>query len=101
MFDRLAWCAVSLLQLDYFLVEVQAHQRRLTPLPGKASHWESQLHVVFDESFENFIAHPLTALADLCGPVLVEAIPAIDVAVGSRRFDQKCEWLHQNSGQSH
>ena len=91
--DLLAGDAVLLLQLHRPFVEVHAHQCRLAPLPGKPRQLKSQAHVILHEPFEHGVAHALASRADLSGAALVEAVPAIDVAVGTRGFNQKCKRL--------
>jgi len=54
--------AVFFLEFHHPLIEVKAHQSRLTALPGKPGYRKTQLHIIFDQFFKDLIAHPLFAV---------------------------------------
>jgi hypothetical protein len=93
--DLLAGAAVLLLQLHGLTIEIEPHKHRLAPLPCEACNREIQLHVIFDELFQHFVAHALSAPAELGRPAFVEAVPAIEIAVRSGRFYKETKWPHQ------
>ena len=79
--------AVFFLQFHRPFIEIQPHQHRLAPLPGKARCWKTQLHIIFRHSLQYFIAHPLSAPPDLRCPALVKTVPAIHIAIRTGRLD--------------
>jgi hypothetical protein len=79
--------AVLFLQFHGFLVEVQSHERRLAPLPGKAGQRKAQLHIVLHQLFEHLIAHSLPTLPDLRRPAFIKTIGTIHVTIRAGRFD--------------
>jgi len=84
--DDLAGCAVFPLQLDELLIEIEAHERGFTALPCKTRLGKLQLEVIGDEAFEYFVAHTLAAPANFGCTALVEAVFAIEIAVGTGWF---------------
>ena len=84
--DDLAGYAVFPLQLDELLIEIEAHERGFTTLPCKTRLGKLQLEVIGDEAFEYFVAHTLAALADFGCTAFVEAVFAIEIAVGTGWF---------------
>jgi len=77
----LAGGAIFFLQFDCPFVEIQTHQRRFTPLPGKAGDWERELNIIFNELLEHFIAHSLFSMADLGSSIFIKAVLAIEIAI--------------------
>ena len=55
-------------------------------MPGKTGDGKAQPQIVFDQPFEDFISHPLSALTDLRGAAFIEAVLAIDIAVRAGWF---------------
>ena len=84
--DDLARYTILLLQLDELLVEIETHECGFTALPCETRLREFQIEVIGDEAFEYFVAHTLAALADFGWTALVEAVFAIEIAVGTRWF---------------
>lgn len=80
--------AVFFLQAYQFFVKIQAHQRWLSTLPGKATRLQPQLEVVFDQPFEYVRAHSMGTGAEYLGLAGVKAVSARDIAVGAGWFYQ-------------
>jgi len=93
--DLLPGEAVLFLQLHGPAIKVEPHQHRLAPLPCKGGNGETKLHVIFDERLEHVVAHALSAPAELGRAVFVEAVSAIEIAIGAGRFYQETKWPHQ------
>jgi hypothetical protein len=77
----LAGGAVLFLQSYCLFKKIDAHQRRFTPLPGKARNWKTQPHIIFNKFIEYLIAHSLSALAELRRSFLVKTVSAINIAI--------------------
>ena len=98
--NHLAVATVLFLQADGTLEELETHHRRFPALPSKRDLPAPIAHHLFDHGFLDIIAHPasmkpvespailLETGTQYSGPVKIEAVSTVDVAVGARRLDE-------------